>query len=101
MTTRTIAFLGATGDCAGFCLAAALQDGAYNCRALARTPEKLYTSLKTKGVPEQTSKSNLTVIEGNAKDVDAVKRLLTADGEVVDTIVFGIGRQLLYLTHKL
>lgn len=92
MTARTVAFLGATGDCAGYCLAAALQDGTFNCRALVRTPQKLHTSLQAKGVSEQRSQSHLTVIQGNAKDVEAVKQLLVAEGELVDIIVFGIGQ---------
>ncbi|KAI7080755.1 hypothetical protein KC327_g10 [Hortaea werneckii] len=43
----TLAFFGATGDCAGYCLAQALNAG-YDCRALARTPAKLTASLKNK-----------------------------------------------------
>lgn len=86
---RTIAFLGATGGCAGACLATALNDG-FTCRALARTPAKLRASLQTIGISE-AAMSNLTILEGNAKDVNSLKSLLQADSGIVDTIVFGIG----------
>ncbi|CAC9886057.1 hypothetical protein D6D17_00217 [Aureobasidium pullulans] len=88
--SQSIAFLGATGGCAGSCLIAALNEG-YTCRALARTPSKLTSSLKAKGVSE-SSFANLEVTKGNAKDVSAVKSLLQPpSGSIVDTIVFGVG----------
>lgn len=87
--TRTIAFLGATGGCAGTCLIAALKEG-YNCRALARTPSKLTTSLSTQGLSESLL-ANLEIIQGNAKDVESVKTLLSTPTGIVDTIVFGVG----------
>lgn len=90
-SSRTLAFFGATGGCAGYCLSTALSAG-YTCRALARTPEKLLQSMRDKGVAQAALDRHLTVIKGNAKDVGDVKRAVTAeDGEVVDTIVFGIG----------
>ncbi|CAK4013375.1 Hypothetical predicted protein [Lecanosticta acicola] len=88
--TQTIAFFGATGDCAGYCLAAALKAG-YDCIALARTPAKLIASQNAKGVSPQALDSHLTIIEGNVKDVAAVKRTLVCNDKMVDHIVSGIG----------
>ncbi|KAF2720284.1 hypothetical protein K431DRAFT_285949 [Polychaeton citri CBS 116435] len=90
MTSKQIAFLGATGDCAGFCLANALKAG-YNCTALARTPQKLSDSLIAKGVSEDDISQHLTIVEGNAKDIEAMKKVLTRNNTVVDLIVSGIG----------
>lgn len=73
MSSPTIAFFGATGDVAGHCLAYCLKAG-YLCIALARTPAKLYTSMGNKGVGSSILQRQLTVVEGNAKDVAAVKR---------------------------
>jgi nucleoside-diphosphate-sugar epimerase len=87
--SRTIAFLGATGGCAGACLIASLKEG-YTCRALARTPSKLTTSLETQGLSESLL-ANLEIIQGNAKDVESVKTLLQTPTGIVDTIVFGVG----------
>ncbi|KAH0154841.1 hypothetical protein KCU67_g8907, partial [Aureobasidium melanogenum] len=87
--SRTIAFLGATGGCAGACLIAALNNG-YTCRALVRTPSKLTAMLDTQGVPK-SSLANLEIIEGNAKDINSVKKLLQTSTGIVDTVVFGVG----------
>jgi nucleoside-diphosphate-sugar epimerase len=87
--SQTIAFLGATGGCAGACLIAALKDG-YTCRALVRTPSKLSTSLETQGLSESLL-NNLEIVQGNAKDSAAVKTLLQTSTGIVDTIVFGVG----------
>ncbi|KAI4746148.1 hypothetical protein E4T50_03488 [Aureobasidium sp. EXF-12298] len=87
--SRTIAFLGATGGCAGACLIASLKEG-YTCRALARTPSKLTTSLETQGLSESLL-ANLEIIQGNAKDIESVKALLQTPTGIVDTIVFGVG----------
>lgn len=87
--SQTIAFLGATGGCAGACLIAALNDG-YTCRALARSPSKLLESLRTKGLSDSVL-SNLDIIEGNAKDIESLKTLLRTESGIVDAIVFGIG----------
>ena len=90
MAPSKIAFFGATGDCAGYTLANALNAG-YDCIALARTPAKLTKSMKDKGVNASTLDQHLTIVEGNVKDVEAVKRALQLNGQVVDTIVCGIG----------
>ncbi|KAL8794626.1 MAG: hypothetical protein Q9195_002822 [Heterodermia aff. obscurata] len=89
-TTPTIAFFGATGGCALAALVATLEAG-YQARALARTPQRLTSLLEKRGLkPEATSK--LVILQGNAKDQDAVtKTLVPSPGTVVDKIVFGIG----------
>ncbi|CAD0091445.1 unnamed protein product [Aureobasidium mustum] len=87
--SQIIAFLGATGGCAGACLVAALNDG-YTCRALVRTPSKLIAMLDAQEVPK-SSLANLEIIEGNAKDINLVKQLLQTSTGIVDTIVFGVG----------
>ncbi|KAG9686505.1 hypothetical protein KCU95_g7764, partial [Aureobasidium melanogenum] len=87
--SRSIAFLGATGGCAGACLVAALNDG-YTCRALVRIPSKLTTTLDAQGVPKP-SLANLEIMQGNAKDINSVKKLLQTSTGIVDTIVFGVG----------
>ncbi|KAF2769305.1 hypothetical protein EJ03DRAFT_327571 [Teratosphaeria nubilosa] len=89
----TIAFFGATGGCAGHALAHSLNAG-YECRTLARTPSKLIAAMREKGVPIETIKKHLTVIEGNVKDVKVVKQTLSlgdGSGKVVDMVVTGIG----------
>ena len=90
MPASKIAFFGATGDCAGYTLANTLNAG-YDCIALARTPAKLTQSMKSKGVSSEALDQHLTIIQGNIQDVEAVKRALQLNGEVVDTIVCGIG----------
>ncbi|KAF2480780.1 hypothetical protein BDY17DRAFT_302384 [Neohortaea acidophila] len=90
MTTPTVAFFGATGDCAGYCLSSALKAG-FNCIALARTPSKLTNSMKAKGVSTTTLDSHLTIVSGDVKDVSTVQTALQLNGRVVDYIVSGIG----------
>lgn len=89
---KTLAFFGATGECAGHCLANSLKAN-YKCTALARTPSKLTASMKAKGVPENLLDSNLTIIQGDTRDIDAVKRTLQrADGQgIADVSISGIG----------
>lgn len=86
----TVAFFGATGDCAGHTLANTLKAG-YDCVALARTPEKLEKSMQAKGVSAHAIDQHLTIVEGNARDTEAVKKALQVKGQVVDIIVSGIG----------
>ena len=90
MAPSKIAFFGATGGCSGYTLANSLNAG-YDCIALARTPAKLTKSLKDKGISGSTLDQHLTIVEGNVKDVEAVKSALQLNGQVVDTIVCGIG----------
>jgi hypothetical protein len=62
-TTPTIAFFGATGDCAGYCLAACLRTK-YTCTALARSSQKLQASLSGKGIsPERSNPNFLTITQ--------------------------------------
>lgn len=91
-TTKTLAFFGATGDCAGHCLANSLKGG-FKCTALARTPSKLTASMKTKGVDSTVLDNNLTIIQGDVRDLETVKRTLQRpDGQgICDVIVVGIG----------
>ena len=86
----TIAFFGATGGCANACLVHTLNAG-YSVAALARTPTKLKTQLLAQGLSEETLSRQLVVIEGNALDVAATKRTLTAGDGLVNTIVSGLG----------
>ncbi|EME80336.1 uncharacterized protein MYCFIDRAFT_212034 [Pseudocercospora fijiensis CIRAD86] len=89
--TKTIAFFGATGGCAGHCLYLSLNAG-YTCRALARTPSKLTNSLKSMGISSETLDKHLTIIPGNAKNIEDVQKALSTDsGEIVDVIISGVG----------
>jgi hypothetical protein len=90
MPSKTLAFFGATGDCAGFCLAAALKDN-YDCIALARKPENLSKSMAAKGVSEATLSSHLTIVKGDVRDSEVVRQSLVLNGKVVDTIISGVG----------
>ena len=113
-TTRTIAFFGATGDCAGYCLAACLRNE-YTCTALARSPEKLQVSLAAKGISPEIQSQFLTITQGDIRDIEAVRTVLhpttnsktktttttqptTPNQEVVvDLIISGIGPTAFYL----
>ncbi|RMZ79533.1 hypothetical protein DV737_g3372, partial [Chaetothyriales sp. CBS 132003] len=87
----TIAFIGATGGCANTCLIHALRDG-NSCIALARTPDKLRRQLEEQGVPESLIASRLTIVQGNATQVEDIKKtLVDCSGKLVDTIVSGLG----------
>ena len=90
MPASKIAVFGATGDCAGHCLAHLLTAG-FHCIALARTPAKLTRSMKDKGVSGENIDAYLTVVQGNVKDIEAVKQALQLNGQTVDTILSGIG----------
>lgn len=84
-----LAFFGATGGCAGYCLANSLKAG-YDCIALARTPAKLTQAMKDKGVNSKALDQHLTIVQGDVKDVESVKNALQLNGQVVDTVVSGI-----------
>ena len=85
MATKTVAFLGASTGVGYAALTATLAAG-HNCIAMCRRPSKLTDKLPQSEFP------NLQVIEGNAHDGDAVRRLITAkNGRLVDQIVFTIG----------
>ena len=86
-----LAFLGATGGCAGQTLTLALRSGSYTCRALARSPEKLTSSLQSRGVTSEALQ-RLIIIRGDATNTADVKRLLTPEnGNAISAIVFGVG----------
>ncbi|WEW57123.1 hypothetical protein PRK78_002583 [Emydomyces testavorans] len=89
----SIAFFGATGGCANSCLVHTLKAG-YKATALARTPSKLMNLLLSQGLDQSTLDNNLTIIQGDATDVSAVKRALAPDsnhGRMVSTIISGLG----------
>jgi hypothetical protein len=89
--SKTIAFFGATGDSAGYCLANCLKAN-YACSALARTPSKLTASMKAKGVDSAILDKNLTIVQGDVRDTEAVKQTLQrSSGKVADVMVVGIG----------
>ena len=85
-TKRKLAFFGATGGCANACLAAALTAG-YQCRALARTPSRLREMLVQRGVGKEVLSSYLRIVEGDVRDLDAVKQVI----EGADVIVSAVG----------
>jgi hypothetical protein len=86
----TVAFFGATGLCTNTCLVHTLQAG-HSATALARTPSKLKTQLLNQGLSEDTLSRQLVIIQGDALDVAATKRTLTAGGGLVTKIVSGLG----------
>ncbi len=85
MTTKTVAFFGASGGVGLSVLRQTLAAGHHGI-ALCRTPSKLTGVLRPESTP------NLTVVEGNVHDVAAVSRcLVTPEGRLVDEIVFTVG----------
>ncbi|EER39420.1 conserved hypothetical protein [Histoplasma capsulatum var. duboisii H88] len=88
-----IAFFGSTGGCANACLTYALKNG-YKASALARTPSKLQTQLLSQGLDQATIDNNLTIIQGDATDVEVIKRTLSPEknnGKMVSLIISGLG----------
>ncbi|OJD18426.1 hypothetical protein AJ78_01545 [Emergomyces pasteurianus Ep9510] len=88
-----IAFFGSTGGCTNACLALALKNG-YKASALVRTPSKLQTQLQSQGLDQTTIDNNLTIIQGDATDVEAVKRTISPEknnGKIVSLIISGLG----------
>ncbi|OBT49752.1 hypothetical protein VE04_10056 [Pseudogymnoascus sp. 24MN13] len=85
--SKGIAFFGATGGCAGACLARCLEAG-YTCSALVRNPQKLIDLLATHDISPETIASRLTVITGNVKDPDIVAQTILPTTSI---IVSGIG----------
>ncbi|RYP89316.1 hypothetical protein DL769_000071 [Monosporascus sp. CRB-8-3] len=93
-TKKTIAFFGATGGCGLSALRLSLAAG-HTCIALCRTPSKLTNRFSSAQYP------NITVVQGNAHDADAVARCLVVPSgpsdqtnpgtHLVDTIVFSVG----------
>ncbi|EXJ89122.1 hypothetical protein A1O3_02186 [Capronia epimyces CBS 606.96] len=91
-SSTTVAFFGATGGVTNAALAHTLKAG-YKVIALVRNREKLCNLLASQGFDEVTIAKHLTIVEGNALDVAAVKRTLTAgaDGALPTHIVTGLG----------
>ncbi|TLS21103.1 uncharacterized protein PpBr36_10577 [Pyricularia pennisetigena] len=86
-TSQTILFLGATGGVCGAALQLALSAG-INCVALVRTPAKL--------TDKYPSKPNLTVVQGDSRNIADVKRALSKPSDVassglVDIVVSSVG----------
>jgi len=101
-SAKVLAFFGATGGCAGHTLACSLNAG-FKCRALVRSdPERLLRSLREKGVDNDTLTKSLTTITGDGRSESDVARVLCdEEGEIVDTIVSGIGKHLLFSPSSL
>ena len=62
--------------------------------ALVRTPSKLMSLLESQGLDDETIKHNLTIIQGDATDVEAVKRTIAPEqnnGAFVASIISGLG----------
>jgi NAD(P)H-binding len=103
---KIVAFLGATGGCTLATLTHTLLANTNNhhCVALARTPSKLRNLLLAQErITPALLSERLTIIQGDARDKEAVKQVLTAKpatgklgGEsdvVADTILSGLGGQ--------
>lgn len=91
--TITHAFLGATGGCCNAALAHSLKAGV-KAIALARTPAKLTSLLQSQGLDDETLKNNLTIVQGDATDVSALKSTIAPEqnnGALVSTIISGLG----------
>jgi hypothetical protein len=91
--SQTIAFFGATGGCTNAALVYSLKSG-IKVSALARTPSKLEAALLKQGISKETLRSNLRIVQGDARDSTTVKTTLLIDettGQLVDGIVSGIG----------
>jgi len=88
--STTVTFFGATGGVANAILVHTLKAG-YTATALVRTPQKLRDQLTKQGLDSATM-NHLTILEGNALDVPAVKRTLSAAPNGLPThIVTGLG----------
>ncbi|EXJ64011.1 hypothetical protein A1O7_00346 [Cladophialophora yegresii CBS 114405] len=87
----TVAFFGATGGVANGILIHTLLGG-HRAIALVRTPQKLRDQLLRQDLAADLL-DNLTIVQGNALDVAAVKRALTAHGPhtLPSVIVTGLG----------
>ena len=92
MTTdsKTVAFLGASTGVGLSALKRTLAAG-HRCMALCRVPSKL-----TAIFPPETT-PNLTIVQGNAHDIDAVSQcLLASKGKLVDEIISTIGGKFIF-----
>lgn len=67
---------------------------------VARTPSKLIDALLAKGVPQSVITTQLSITEGDVRDVETVRKTLSPIGKVADVIISGIGRSLLSATTQ-
>ncbi|KAM0787323.1 hypothetical protein ACM66B_007096 [Microbotryomycetes sp. NB124-2] len=88
-SAQPIAFLGATGGCTFAALTRTLEAG-IPCRTLVRTPQKLWDMINNSRSPIDKTKvaSLLTIVQGDAKNLESVKELLSVKPKL---IVFGVG----------
>lgn len=87
----TLCVFGATGGCAANALVAALRTG-IGCVAMVRTPTKLRTMLEDKySVSPEKLDAHLTIVQGNIRSVDDIRRALTITGRLPDRILSGVG----------
>ncbi|OAL32194.1 hypothetical protein AYO20_07962 [Fonsecaea nubica] len=96
MSSPTVAFFGATGGVTNAILVHTLQAG-YKASALVRTPQKLRDQLSAQGLSAEVI-ANLTIVQGDALDVAAVRRTLLAaaspsspSGHLPSVVVTGLG----------
>ncbi|KIY00522.1 uncharacterized protein Z520_04207 [Fonsecaea multimorphosa CBS 102226] len=94
MSSPTAAFFGATGGVTNAILVHTLKAG-YKAVALVRTPQKLRDQLSAQGLSSEVLE-NLTIVQGNALDVAAVRRTLLASATtgtagVPSVVVTGLG----------
>ena len=65
-----------------------------SARSVARTPAKLESLLLAAGVSKVTLDQHLTIVSGNALDLNSVKETLRSDsGAFASLIVFGVGKR--------
>ncbi|KAH6672696.1 fungal-specific transcription factor domain-containing protein [Plectosphaerella plurivora] len=92
--SKTVAFFGASGGVGLTALKRTLAAG-HKAIALCRTPSKLTDQLPLASNP------NLTVIAGDATDIDAVTRAITlSSGSFVDSITFTVGSRFVGLSME-
>ncbi len=96
-SSTTVAFFGATGGVANAILAHTIFAG-HKATALVRTPQKLRDQLTSQGIDETLIDRQLTIVQGDALDVAAVKRTLlplssssTTGSSLPAYIVTGLG----------
>lgn len=88
----SVAFFGATGGVTNAALVHTLIAG-HKIAALVRTPEKLRKQLADQGINQAAIENQMTIREGNALDVAAVKQTLLSfdSGRLPTYIVTGLG----------
>lgn len=93
-TKPVLAFFGATGGSTISAMVPALKAG-YDCTALCRTPSKLTTMLRDRGVADSDIDTHLYITAGDVLNVDDVRSTLSLPdhrgGGVADIVISGIG----------